>query len=104
MNYRLPRVNLGNNKDICRFHRVQRFPLNRRVDKGLYRKVQELSRLGYITLLLGGFFDLIIFFCHHIGIKQKNKPILGLINKTQKVLTLQLIYREGWFYRNDFHF
>jgi hypothetical protein len=29
---------------------------------------------------------------------------LGLINKTQKVLTLQLIYREGWFYRNDFHF
>ena len=52
MNYRLPRVNLGNNKDNCRFPSVQRFPLNRRVDKGLYRKVQEFSRLGYKTLLL----------------------------------------------------
>ena len=104
MNYRLAQVNLKNCEDNCQFLSVQGCLLNRRVYKGLCKKVQELNRLGYKTLLLGGFFGLIIFFCHHIGIKQKNKPILGLINKTQKVLTLQLIYREDWFYRNDFHF
>jgi hypothetical protein len=47
MNYRLAQVNLRNYKDICQFLRVQGYLLNRRVYKGLCKKVRELNRLGY---------------------------------------------------------
>ena len=47
MNYRLAQVNLRNYKDICQFLRIQGYLLNRRVYKGLCKKVRELNRLGY---------------------------------------------------------
>ena len=47
MNYRLAQVNLRNYKDICQFLRVQGYLLNRRVYKGLCKKVRELNHLGY---------------------------------------------------------
>ena len=47
MNYRLAQVNLKNWEDNYQFLRVQGYLLNRRVYKGLCKKVRELNRLGY---------------------------------------------------------
>ncbi|MFQ3351331.1 MAG: hypothetical protein ACI914_000576, partial [Candidatus Marivariicella framensis] len=54
-------VNLRNYKDICQFLRVQGYLLNRRVYKGLCKKVRELNHLGYQKGDIRKFISLLFF-------------------------------------------